>query len=175
MPQPGKIACFPASIREELNRRLFNGENGKHLVAWLNALPEALAAVNREFDGKPISKNNLSYWRKTGYQLWKDAREKREVAAALIRESPGMPEAEQQALSKRINAIFIGDILMQLRRMDAMREGSRKSRLQRDLLNRFVALQNSRHNGERVRLQNKRMDFDLKREKHRRKREIPDI
>jgi hypothetical protein len=26
MPQSGKIARFPASIREELNQRLFNGE-----------------------------------------------------------------------------------------------------------------------------------------------------
>jgi hypothetical protein len=174
MSQLGKIACFSASIREELNHRLFNGENGKHLIAWLNNLPDVRASISSEFAGKPVSKNNLSYWRKTGYELWKEARERREMTAWLLRESPEMPEAEQQALSKRINAIFIGDILMQLRRMDAMREGPRKSRLQRDLLNRFVALQDSRHNGERLRLQNKRMDFDRRREKHRKAREVPD-
>jgi hypothetical protein len=37
MTRNGKIVRLPRSIREELNRRLDNGEQGKALVEWLNS------------------------------------------------------------------------------------------------------------------------------------------
>jgi hypothetical protein len=40
MTRNGKIARLPAAIREELNQRLLEGEQGKPLVAWLNGLPK---------------------------------------------------------------------------------------------------------------------------------------
>ena len=40
MPQSGKIKGLPMAIREELNRRLQDGEEGKELLDWLNARPE---------------------------------------------------------------------------------------------------------------------------------------
>lgn len=174
MPQSGKIARFPASIREELNQRLFNGEKGPCLTLWLNSLPEVQAILNAEFAGQPVSRSNLSNWRLTGYKSWKLMLETRQATAFLLREMPEMPETERRALSKRMGSIFIGDLLMQLRRMDAMREGAPKSRLQRDLLDRFVTLQNSQIDDERLRLQEKQLDFDLVREKRREKRKIPD-
>jgi hypothetical protein len=50
----GKIARLPLAVRQELNRRLDDGEQGKNLVAWLNALPEVQAIVAAEFGGKAI-------------------------------------------------------------------------------------------------------------------------
>lgn len=41
MTRTGKIAWLPRTIREQLNRRLEDGEPGSDLVAWLNALPPA--------------------------------------------------------------------------------------------------------------------------------------
>jgi hypothetical protein len=168
MPQPGKIARFPASIREELNRRLFDGERGHHLTAWLNSHPDVQAILNAEFGGQPVSKSNLSNWRMTGYKSWKLMQETRQATAFLLREVPEMPETERKALSKRMGSLFIGDLLMQLRRMGAMREGAPKSRLQRDLLDRFVTLQNSLLN-DRLRLQEKPIDFNRERERMRQK------
>jgi hypothetical protein len=175
MPQPGKIARFPASVRDELNQRLFNGERCQQIIAWLNGLPDVQAIVNAEFAGQPVLPANLSRWKTTGYKSWRETRELREAADFLLREAPEMPETERRALSKRIGSIFIGELLMQLQRMDRMREGARKSRLQRDLLNRFVSLQNSQLNGERLRLAEKKIDFEREREMSRKKREIPDI
>lgn len=40
MTRNGKIARLPREIREELNRRLDDGEQGVRLVEWLNGLPE---------------------------------------------------------------------------------------------------------------------------------------
>ena len=39
----GKIVRLPREVRQQLNRRLQDGEQGKKLVAWLNALPEVQA------------------------------------------------------------------------------------------------------------------------------------
>jgi hypothetical protein len=66
----GKIANLPSNIRDELNYRLSDGEEGAELVAWLNAKPEVVKVIHERFDGLPISEQNLSEWRKRGYQKW---------------------------------------------------------------------------------------------------------
>jgi hypothetical protein len=66
----GKIANLPTEIREELNRRINDGDSGKELVEWLNAKPEVIAVIDKLFDGIPISEQNLSQWRTHGYRQW---------------------------------------------------------------------------------------------------------
>jgi hypothetical protein len=66
----GKIANLPAKIRDELNYRLNDGEQGSELVEWLNSKPEVIRVIKERFDGTPISEQNLSEWRKRGYQKW---------------------------------------------------------------------------------------------------------
>ena len=66
----GKIANLPPGIRDELNFRISDGDAGNELVAWLNSKPEVTEVVNQLFDGAPISEQNLSEWRKRGYQKW---------------------------------------------------------------------------------------------------------
>ena len=66
----GKIANLPDHIRNELNWRINDGDEGQELVDWLNAKPEVVDVVTRLFDGKPISPQNLSFWRTHGYLRW---------------------------------------------------------------------------------------------------------
>ena len=66
----GKIANLPSHIRDELNLRMNDGEQGNELVEWLNAKPEVTEVVNKLFDGRPISEQNLSQWRTHGYRVW---------------------------------------------------------------------------------------------------------
>ena len=61
----GKIARLRKAVREQLNRRLADGETGPDLVAWLNGLPEVQAVVAAEFVGCPVREQNLSQWRQT--------------------------------------------------------------------------------------------------------------
>jgi len=51
MTRLGKIARLPRGIREELNRRLADGEVGRSLLEWLNALPEVTTALAAHFGG----------------------------------------------------------------------------------------------------------------------------
>jgi len=82
----GKIARLPPSlqgkvlvagkergeleIREQLNARLDDGEPGNRLVEWLNSNPDVMKVMAEQFEGRPITENNLSEWRAGGYEEW---------------------------------------------------------------------------------------------------------
>jgi hypothetical protein len=69
----GKIARLPLAIRRELQKRLLDGRPAGQLLPWLNGLPEVQAVLAAEFEGRPITKQNLRNgaagtapaWRKT--------------------------------------------------------------------------------------------------------------
>jgi hypothetical protein len=83
MTRRGKIARLPKNIRDQVNQRLDDGEQGARLVAWLNSLPEAQAILARDFDGKAIREQNLSEWRKGGYREWQATSQLLEMAQRL--------------------------------------------------------------------------------------------
>lgn len=66
----GKIACLPASIRELLNVRLHDGQQGPQILPWLNDQPEVLRVLDERFGEEPVTAQNLSEWRKGGFQDW---------------------------------------------------------------------------------------------------------
>src|SRR6266446_1134034 len=66
----GKIARLSHDIREQLNRRLNDGEQAHSILEWLNAVPEVQAVLAAGFDGRPLNKVNLTEWRHGGYRDW---------------------------------------------------------------------------------------------------------
>jgi hypothetical protein len=82
MTRRGKIARLPRGIREELNRRLDNGEEGRRLLVWLNGLPEVREVVDRDFEGQAVSHCNLTQWKQGGFREWQAQQE----ALVLTRE-----------------------------------------------------------------------------------------
>lgn len=115
MSRKGKIARLPEPIREELNRRLYDGQSGSRVLAWLNGLPEALAALDGEdFGGSPHTRqftdNNLSEWKSGGYQDWL----KDEKRVAAIREraeiSMRMARAAGGSMAESLLARIAGEI-----------------------------------------------------------------
>jgi len=89
----GKIARLPLAVRQELNRRLDDGEQGKDLVVWLNALPKVQAIVAAEFGGNAIREQNLSEWKQGGYQEWLRQEETRSLVSKLTEQSDDLDEA----------------------------------------------------------------------------------
>jgi len=90
----GKIARLPREIREQVNRRLEDGEPGNRLVAWLNELPAVRALLAAEFGGGVIKEQNLTNWKQGGYRDW---RMEREVAALGV----GSAEEEETFNAQR--------------------------------------------------------------------------
>ncbi|HEX4264631.1 MAG TPA: hypothetical protein VH597_09855 [Verrucomicrobiae bacterium] len=129
----GKIARLPAAIRYELNRRLENGVLGKDIVPWLNALPEVQRVLTEMFGGQPISENNLSNWRRGGFQDWLRDQERRARLEELwltVRQasclSPSSSEEEPQNpadnLEGRMQQRVIVELAEQLERLATVKD-----------------------------------------------------
>jgi uncharacterized protein YukE len=93
MSRNGKIAHLPGNVRDELNQRLENGQEGATLLPWLNALPEVQERLKDHFDGAPISKQNLSEWRQGGFREWQIGQELILPARQLSDAADDMEEA----------------------------------------------------------------------------------
>lgn len=79
----GKIGSLPHLTREELNRRILDGQLAPQILPWLNALPETIALINERFDGEAVTPQNLSTWRLGGYKKWLARKEKTENLKTL--------------------------------------------------------------------------------------------
>ena len=82
MTRKGKIARLPRAIRDELNRRLDDGEQGVRLVEWLNGLPEVKKVLESDFEGRAITEDNLAEWKNGGFLDWQAQQE----TLSLVRE-----------------------------------------------------------------------------------------
>lgn len=72
----GKIGRCPPEIREEVNRRLLNGEPASKILPWLNTQEAVLRVLDEHFGEEPVTPQNLSEWRKGGYAEWLKRRER---------------------------------------------------------------------------------------------------
>jgi len=107
----GKIARLPRNIRDELNHRLDNGEPGGSILAWLNALPKVRNMLKKEFGGDPINAQNLSNWRKGGYQDWLKQQERRAVVRELTENSKELDmDAGGVEVANHLSAALVAEL-----------------------------------------------------------------
>src|SRR4051812_39021678 len=112
----GKIARLPKAIREELNRRLENGDRGKVLVQWLNGLPEVQKVAAELFGGHGVREQNLSQWRKGGYMDWLRHQDVREQVREVAEQSDDLNEDEGSAdLSESLAFLASTEVMFELR------------------------------------------------------------
>lgn len=114
----GKIASFPAAIREELNTRLFDGQRGPVILPWLNALPEVQRILDEQWGEQPVTVQNLSEWRKGGYAEWLRQREWVEETRILSRFALELAQAGG-SLAEGAAAVAGGQILEKLEALRA--------------------------------------------------------
>jgi hypothetical protein len=161
MTRTGKIARLPREIREQLNRRLQNGETGKTLISWLNALPEAQAVLKTEFGERPISKQNLSEWKTGGYRDWVLQQETIELVRHMDADSDELSQASKtrltDLLAQRLAARYVV-VAKALSQSDT--EGEIDLKLLREFCGDIVALRKGDHSAERLKLERERMEFD---------------
>lgn len=117
----GKIAQLPVAVREELNRRLDDGESGPRLLAWLNALPVVQALLDSRL-WRPINPPNLTAWRQGGYRDWRADLEARALAG---------PEA--QDLSRTRALLLASQCVGETKRVEEIGRGEKHWRMLRKL------------------------------------------
>ena len=87
MTRNGKIARLPKAIRDQLNRRLEDGQPGVRVVEWLNTLPEVHTVLTEQFDGRAINEVNLSEWKAGGFLDWQARQEMLAHTQELVEEA----------------------------------------------------------------------------------------
>jgi len=107
----GKIARLPRAVRLEVNRRLRDGEPGPAICKWLNARPDVAEIMAAQFAGEPVKCQNLSEWRKGGFQDWLANEEKVDNIRRLADYSMSLAKAAGGNLSEGAAAIASGKIL----------------------------------------------------------------
>jgi hypothetical protein len=114
-PQPashryltGKIARLPNDIREQVNRRLLDGQATADLLPWLNNLPAVKEILVAKFRGDPIKRQNIDSWRRTGYRLWLHEEQSTLRLQRLAGDARKISAADCRALARGTNAVVTG-------------------------------------------------------------------
>lgn len=167
----GKIARLPHAVREPLNHRMHDGEQGKALVHWLNRLPEVRAVLAREFGGRPIREQNLSEWRQGGYREWllqKEALDgvgKFREEAAELRGSGRDGEGQGGGLIEDMAVWILARLMAALRAQKDDGSGP-DFRVLRQVCGDVVALRKGEHQAERLRMERERVAIEWERLTH---------
>jgi hypothetical protein len=118
----GKIARLPRDIREELNRRLDDGQPGPVILPWVNGLPAVKAVLGELFRGAPINKKNLSEWRRKGFQWWLENQESEDETRLLLEEAKNFFDATGGMLARGTASIAATKILKILQAIPAKQD-----------------------------------------------------
>ena len=107
----GKIGRLPKCTRDELGRRIEDGEPGVAIVEWLHGLPGVQKVLMEQFGGRPITEQNLSEWKQTGHPEWVRREETRLLAAQLTETSDDLAVAAKgQDISDRLARVLAAEM-----------------------------------------------------------------
>ena len=107
----GKIGRLSKFFRDELGRRIEDGEPGKELVKWLNGNSRVQEILQDQFDGRPITEENLSEWKQTGHPEWLRREETRLLAIRLTEQSDDLDEAADGGeISDRFASVLAAEL-----------------------------------------------------------------
>jgi len=112
----GKIGRLHKSTRDELGRRIEDGEPGKELVKWLNGEPRVQEILKEQFGGRPITEQNLSEWKQTGHPEWLRQEKTRSLVAKLTEHAEDLGEASN---GQEISDLFASLLAAELTQLAA--------------------------------------------------------
>jgi len=159
MTRNGKIARLARTIRDELNRRLQDGEPGVRLVAWLNGLPDTQRVLATDFGGRSINEQNLSEWKAGGYRDWLARQETLSQARELAADAKELTEATDGKLTDHLATVLAARYAAALAGWDGevTEEFRRKLRALRGLCQDIVELRRGDHSGARLNMEQERL------------------
>jgi hypothetical protein len=140
MTRTGKIARLPAKIREELNGRLENGEDGKTLIKWLNAQPETAAILDKYYENPKVTDSNLSEWKRGGYEDWKRNRDVTAAVSKLIGCPEDMVEKVQGTMIDQMAVMLAAHMLVEIKSLPLLEDDETKIKKWREIRITLAAL-----------------------------------
>jgi hypothetical protein len=169
MSRNGKIARLPAPLREQINLRLQNGENGRDIIAWLNSNDEVKALLAREFGGIEISDDNLSQWKHGGYHDWEMLQATLAETQRIVSEGAELDKVGEQALGDKLAAWMLGRYAVATRKLIENEDDQAAWKLLREVCHDLVALRRGDHFAEWLRIDREKLALHLRREEREQK------
>ena len=161
MTRIGKIARLPREIREELNCRLYDGEQGTELVSWLNSLPEVNAVMEKYFNDDCIRPQNLSEWKTGGYRDWLLQQETTELACRMQADSDELSQTASTPLTDLVARRLTARYALSAERLSqSTGDGLPEAKLLRELCADIIALRKGDQQAERLRLERDRLNLE---------------
>jgi hypothetical protein len=161
----GKIARLPRDIRNQLSRRLDDGEAGDSLLEWLNGLPEVQKVCAEQFQSVPVSKQNLSEFKQGPHQQWLRGREACELVEHLAEQADDLDGATEEV---NVSDVLGRVLVVELARMaqtiltEVTDPQERWQRLQ-EVLGRLAQLRLSDHKYQQVQIARERWELEQER------------
>lgn len=176
MSRIGKIARLPHELRDQLNRRLQDGENGGALVEWLNAKPAVRKVLKADFGGRPINEQNLSDWRQGGFREWERHQESFALVRTLAEESDDLGDATDEIeISDRLSAVLAAELASMAKTLlEQAKDPRERWHCLREILQELVCLRKGDHKTARLVMDRERWDLEharLQKEKSEREKD----
>ena len=107
----GKIGRLSKYFRDEIGRRIEDGEPGRDIVKWLNEHSRVQEILKEQFGGRPITEQNLSEWKQTGHPEWLRREEARLFVTRLTEQSDDLDEAtDGHEISDRFASVLAAEL-----------------------------------------------------------------
>ena len=176
---------MPKSIRDDLGRRIEDGEPGKELVKWLNGEPRVQEIVKKQFGGRAVTEQNLSEWKQGGHLEWLRHEETRSLVTRLTEQSDDLDEAaDGMEISDRLDSILAAELASLAEKLlEEVTDPKERWQRFQEVLREFRYFRHEGNNSRRNQLQRQRWEReverqdeeDLKREEKERKNHLIDI
>ncbi len=163
MTRDVKIARLPETIREQINRRLQNGEAPKEIGEWVNTQSEVKALMAAEFEGAPILEANLVSWKVGGYRHWEEQQEALEAAVQFGENAAEIAQAAGGQLADHLALWLTARIAVALRKPPCAGDNAagQLKRL-RQLVGDLVALRKGDQSAQWLRIEREKLDSELR-------------
>jgi hypothetical protein len=156
----GKIARLSKPIREALNLRLHAGETGRSITLWLNELPEVRSAMDAYFEGTAIREQNISEWKKGGYEEWLRHQEALEVAEYLCEHGEELKaKAERMPMNEVLSLWLTSRYVVATKEIAAL-EGDEAWRKQRQMCDDLMKMRRAEQRDKHLQLERERVDLN---------------
>lgn len=164
MSRIGKIARLPHDIREELNRRIMDGQSGPDILQWVNELPQCRQMLAQKFAGRPIDESNLYEWRHGGYEEWlyhEDRRDQLRVWFEYIAKLDAV--GDSNAVTERLGVIVASELARALHYIEGINETDFRWERLKEVCKVLSRFRRENHNYQRVLLAEQRLENDTER------------
>ena len=154
-----KIARLPFNIREQLNHQIMDNVPAKDILSWLNTDPMVRHYMERLFQNRYITEQNLSEWRQDAYQEWLDYRSCVEDVRDLSEQAAraALTDISGEHLLVALTAMF-ARMIKNMEKTDEI-AFNRRVLVVQNLIKMALSLRRSEQRDEALRLKREQLEF----------------